>query len=142
MRTVAFQVDPDARGEVLDPMSRLDFGGVTRVQHNIKVKPFGMINTRYLPTLQQQYDSVHRTSSGPSGIQPNYALARQPADADADDSDEDDAEAGQEEGDDDQEESEDGDDDDDDEDEDEDEDDDDDDENDDGGQQYLTYRPQ
>jgi hypothetical protein len=58
MRPIAIKVDADSPSERLDPMSRLDLGGVTNVQHNIKVKALGRVNIGSLDALRSQYANV------------------------------------------------------------------------------------
>jgi hypothetical protein len=57
-------------------MSRLDLGGVTKVEHNIKVKALGKVNKRSEDALRKQYANVQNTSvnAGPSNIPAEYAL--------------------------------------------------------------------
>jgi hypothetical protein len=76
MRNIAIQVDPDTPDETLDPMSRLDLGGVTKVEHNIKVKPLGKVNKRFLDALQAQYANVQnpQASVGASTTPAQYTL--------------------------------------------------------------------
>jgi len=76
MRNIAIQVDPDTPDETLDPMSRLDLGGVTKVEHNIKVKPLGNVNKRFLDALQAQYANVQnpQASVGASTTPAQYTL--------------------------------------------------------------------
>lgn len=93
MRPVPIQVDPVSRDEILDPMSRLDLGGVTRVEHNIKVKALGNVNARFLDALRTQYVNVQTQQAGigPSAVPSHYALhANQPQQASESDDDDDD----------------------------------------------------
>lgn len=52
---VAIRVDPDNRCDNLHPASRLDFGKVYTVQHNLKVKAFGLVNQRSIEALINQF---------------------------------------------------------------------------------------
>lgn len=76
MRHMPIQVDPDTLDETLDPMSRLDLGGVTKVEHNIKVKPLGNVNKRSLGALREQYANVqnHQAGVGAQATPAQYAL--------------------------------------------------------------------
>ena len=58
MRPLAIHVAPDKRDDKLDTMSRIDFGKVSTIQHNIKVKPFGMVTTETLGALVNQFKNV------------------------------------------------------------------------------------
>jgi hypothetical protein len=58
MRPEPIRVDPDDKEEKLDPRSRIDFGKVTTVQHNIKVRSYGKVNDRSMSALQLQFSNV------------------------------------------------------------------------------------
>lgn len=58
MRQQAVRVVPDDRESKLDPMSRIDFGKVHTVQHNIKVRPFGMVHQQSMQALVTQFGNV------------------------------------------------------------------------------------
>lgn len=58
MRPEAIRVDPDSATDRLDPMSRIDFGGVHQVQHNIKTKSLGVVSRHSVNALQSQFRSV------------------------------------------------------------------------------------
>ena len=45
------RVDPDLRNDKLDPRSRLNFGKVYTIEHNVKVRSFGMVHRNSLPAL-------------------------------------------------------------------------------------------
>ncbi|KAF2722887.1 hypothetical protein K431DRAFT_221009, partial [Polychaeton citri CBS 116435] len=51
MRSRAIRVDPDERDTKLDLLSRLDFGKITTIQHNLKVKSFGKVNRASMDAL-------------------------------------------------------------------------------------------
>lgn len=40
---IAIQVDPVDSEHALDPMSRINLGAIATIQHNLKVKPYGMV---------------------------------------------------------------------------------------------------
>jgi hypothetical protein len=97
MQSIPIQVDLDSQDERFDPMSRLDLGGVTKVEHNIKVKALGKVNKRSEDALRKQYANVQNSSggAGPSKIPAAYALHSQSqggADEEEDDDDDDDEE--------------------------------------------------
>jgi len=52
---VAIRVDPEDRCDNLHPASRLDFGKVYTIQHNLKVKDFGLVNQRSIGALINQF---------------------------------------------------------------------------------------
>jgi hypothetical protein len=58
MLSTPIRVDPDNMTEQMDPMSRLDFGGVTKIHHNLKVKSFGLVNSASMDSLQRQFREV------------------------------------------------------------------------------------
>jgi hypothetical protein len=58
MQPTPIRVDPDNPTEQLDPMSRIHLGAVTTVQHNIKVKAFGLVNPASADALQCQFRNV------------------------------------------------------------------------------------
>jgi len=76
MQPVPIQVDMDNKGERLDPMSRLHLGGVTTVEHNIKVKAFGKVNKNSVDALRKQYANVQNShgGAGPANVNADYAL--------------------------------------------------------------------
>jgi hypothetical protein len=61
MQSIPIRVDADSFDELLDPMSRIDFGGVTKIQHNIRVKPLGIVNSTSMAALQHQFKVVWDT---------------------------------------------------------------------------------
>ena len=63
MRSYAIRVDPDKRDEKLDPMSRIDFGKMHTIHHNLKVRPFGMVNDNSISHLLSQFEAVMKDSS-------------------------------------------------------------------------------
>jgi hypothetical protein len=84
-------------------MSRLDLGGVTKVQHNIKVKALGNVNKRSVDALRTQYANVQNSqgSAGPSTMPAQYAL-RSSAEAEDEEEGDDDEEEDDDEEDDDE----------------------------------------
>jgi hypothetical protein len=125
MRSQSIRVDPDNRTDRLDEMSRIHFGGVHQVHHNIKTKSLGIVNRNSIDALQSQFANVwqdqlrfrSRAGAGSGQAQGNQrtttvagaigvvgaaaaasTTANAPADgSDDDDEDEDDEEASSEE---------------------------------------------
>jgi hypothetical protein len=58
MRPFPIRVNWDDPSEKLDPMSRINFGGVTLVQHNVMTKNCGMVNKNSLAALKMQFSNV------------------------------------------------------------------------------------
>jgi hypothetical protein len=58
MRPVPIRAEPDVQGAALDPMSRLNLGGVTLIQHNNKVEHFGRIAQASVHELLTQFGNV------------------------------------------------------------------------------------
>jgi hypothetical protein len=69
MRSIPIRVDLDNATEKLDPMSRINFGGVHLIQHNVKTKSFGIVNRNSLADLQLQFNSVFNRE--PVATRPN-----------------------------------------------------------------------
>jgi hypothetical protein len=66
MQPIPIRVDPDNFDEQLDPMSRIDLGGVTKIQHNIKVKSLGLVNSASISALHLQFRAVWGMPRNPS----------------------------------------------------------------------------
>ena len=58
MQRKAIRVNPDDKGGALDSKSRLNYGKVYNVEHNIKVKNFGSLSPEYLRALLEQFMAV------------------------------------------------------------------------------------
>ena len=58
MRPDAIRVIPDVSTDKLDPISRLDYGKVHTIQHNIKARSFGMVHPRSVNALMHQFRNV------------------------------------------------------------------------------------
>ncbi|KAK4892809.1 hypothetical protein LTR27_008723 [Elasticomyces elasticus] len=81
MRSRPIRIVPDEPTDSLDPMSRIDFGKVHTIQHNIKIKPLGMVHPASMDALTSQFFAVWlqpAVSPQPSNVQPRVALAAQP----------------------------------------------------------------
>lgn len=115
MRPQSIRVDPDNRTEKLDDMSRINFGGVHQVQHNIKTKSLGIVNRQFIDALlsqfanvwQDQFRSRSRAGAGRNQAQVSQrttavaggvgVVASTTADSDSDDDEEEDVEEDDEE---------------------------------------------
>ncbi|KAK4502650.1 hypothetical protein PRZ48_006076 [Zasmidium cellare] len=58
MVPTAVRVDPDQPTEKLTPMSRINYGKVYTVEHNVKVKPLGTVSRDSLHALIYQFKAV------------------------------------------------------------------------------------
>lgn len=58
MVPIAIRVIPDLRTEKLAPTSRINYGKVYTIEHNVKVKSIGMVQQSSLPYLTRQYEHV------------------------------------------------------------------------------------
>ncbi|KAK3050779.1 hypothetical protein LTR09_008145 [Extremus antarcticus] len=63
MRPEAIRVDPDEPEDKLDPRSRVDFGKVHTIQHNIKVRAYGKVNEKSLRALVNQFGNVWKATT-------------------------------------------------------------------------------
>jgi ribosomal protein L12E/L44/L45/RPP1/RPP2 len=68
MRPAPIRIDPDSPTEHLDVMSRLNLAGVTTVQHNIRVKSFGMVNQASVRDLIEQFSNVFGSVALPTPL--------------------------------------------------------------------------
>ena len=99
MRPIPIQVDCDL-DERLDPMSRLDLGGVTTVWHNIKVKPLGSVNQKSMHALRTQYAAVQNSPDADASSSGDFMMQ---TNDDCEDEDEEDDSEEDDDGDDDEE---------------------------------------
>lgn len=58
MRSQPIRVDPETRMDRLDPLSRIDFGGVHQVSHNVKTKSMGFVSRESIRILQSHFSNV------------------------------------------------------------------------------------
>lgn len=81
MRPSPIRVDPDEKGSKLNPCSRVNFGKVYTIEHNVKVKSWGMVNRDSMQALLFQFRDVWATMFGaPAGLPgSNPASAQGPA---------------------------------------------------------------
>lgn len=68
MRPNPIRVDPDERGTILSAMSRINFGKVSTIEHNVKVKSFGMVNRDSMRDLLYQFREVWNEMFEPSQL--------------------------------------------------------------------------
>ena len=66
MRPHAIRVDSDDPVDKLDALSRLDYGKVHTIQHNIKVKAFGKVHPKSMFALINQFGNVWHTLPAPA----------------------------------------------------------------------------
>lgn len=80
MRPQAIRVDTDDPAEKLDHHSRLDYGKVHTIQHNIKVKAFGKVNPKSMYALINQFGNLWRPlpATGPAPISEYVEQVDQP----------------------------------------------------------------
>lgn len=64
MQQMAIRIDPDSSDEHLEPSSRLNYGKVYTVEHNIKVRNIGMVNRDSERALAHQFSQVWRGNIG------------------------------------------------------------------------------
>lgn len=55
---LAIRVDPTSKQDYMDPMSRLHYGKLYTIEHNVKVYDFGMVRQEYLRTMWTQWTDV------------------------------------------------------------------------------------
>lgn len=58
MLTTAIRVDPFFRFDRLDVASRVDYAKTYNIEHNVKVKPYGMVNQQHMHHLVRQWTQV------------------------------------------------------------------------------------
>lgn len=63
------RVDQDDRAEKLDPWSRIHFGKVYSIEHNVKVRSFGKVNAQSMTALLYQFRAVWERNFGGQGSQ-------------------------------------------------------------------------
>ena len=73
MRSQPIRIVPDQPTDKLDSMSRIDFGKIYTIQHNIKVKPFGNVHERSRGALFTQFNNVWKKD--PQGSDSGIAFA-------------------------------------------------------------------
>jgi hypothetical protein len=78
MLSRAIRVDVDVKTDKLDDMSRVDFGKVYTIEHNVKVKSLGKVNRDSLQPLLYQLRAVWANTVG---ISPQQVFESEQSDA-------------------------------------------------------------
>ena len=68
MRPDAIRVNPDDRADQLHPRSRIDYGKVYTIEHNIKVKPYGQVHPGSEAALRHQFLNVWLGENAASAV--------------------------------------------------------------------------
>lgn len=68
MRPDAIRVNPDDREDLLAPRSRIDYGKVYTIQHNIKVQPYGHVHPASMAALRHQFLNVWLGEAGAGAV--------------------------------------------------------------------------
>jgi len=58
MQPIAVRIDVDQRSDALDKASRVHYGKHYTIEHNFKVKPFGMVNPGSVQAFNSQFNAV------------------------------------------------------------------------------------
>ena len=66
----SIRVDPDDIGEKLDPMSRIDFGRVFNIEHNVKVRSLGKVHAASKANLITQFRTIWAANIEEKGSHP------------------------------------------------------------------------
>jgi hypothetical protein len=74
---VAIRIDLDDNATALHHTSRVDYSKLYTIEHNIKVKPFGMVNREHIRPLMEQFRAVFLADTGGKG--PELQQLRTPA---------------------------------------------------------------
>jgi hypothetical protein len=61
--TPPVRIDPDDSTGRLDPCAVINLGKLYTIEHNVKVRANGIVNSRDLPVLLHHFDTVHRRPS-------------------------------------------------------------------------------
>jgi hypothetical protein len=73
----AIRVNPDEKGAVLDPQSRINYGKLYNVEYNVKVKNFGSLSPEYLKALLEQFSAVFTSRIRMTGVSAPGPLERE-----------------------------------------------------------------
>ena len=73
MRPQPIKIDVDDPSDKLDELSRLDYGRVHTIQHNIKVRGFGKVNPKSINALLRQFQNVWNPQ--PPMIEPSISVS-------------------------------------------------------------------
>jgi hypothetical protein len=66
---VAIRIDLDDNATALHHTSRVDYSKLYTIEHNIKVKPFGMVNREHIRPLMEQFRAVFLAGTGGKGLE-------------------------------------------------------------------------
>ena len=77
MQEKAIRVNPDDKGAVLDPKSRINYGKVYNIEHNVKVKNFGSLSPEYLAALIEQFMAVFTSKIRVAAVPTSTPLDRE-----------------------------------------------------------------
>jgi hypothetical protein len=69
LQPVAIRIDLDDNATALHHTSRINYSKVYTIEHNVKVKPFGMVNRDHIRSLMDQFRSVFLAGTGGNGPQ-------------------------------------------------------------------------
>ena len=69
MRKASIRVNLDHKTDKLDTMSRIDFGKVYTIQHNLKVRSLGKVHQQSMNSLFYLFHDVWKVHVGPSSSQ-------------------------------------------------------------------------
>jgi len=58
MSTKPIRIDPFNRFDILHPASRVNYAKTYNIEHNVKVKPYGMVNALFMHHLVKQWTEV------------------------------------------------------------------------------------
>ena len=58
MRLIPIRVNPDSSSEQLDPMSRIHYGRIIRIEHNAMVRSYGQVSKQSMPDLLGAFKTV------------------------------------------------------------------------------------
>jgi hypothetical protein len=58
MLTTAIRIDPFNKHDILHPASRVNYAKTYNIEHNVKVKPYGMVNASFMHHLVRQWTEV------------------------------------------------------------------------------------
>jgi hypothetical protein len=58
MLTIPIRIDPSEKFGTLHPASRVDYAKTYNIEHNVKVRPFGMVNSQSMNPLIRQWAQI------------------------------------------------------------------------------------
>jgi len=60
----SIRIQPKKKGDKLDRMSRIDFGRTYKLEHNLRVYDFGMVDRNHIERLAHQWEKVSGGKDG------------------------------------------------------------------------------